>query len=73
MFKSAPLQDIGKVDISDRILLKPERMALDEMEIMVDPDIVKAFEAVDAGFQMIALISADSDTFGKQRQPNMGH
>lgn len=34
LFKSAPLHDIGKVGIPDRILLKPERLTPEEMEIM---------------------------------------
>lgn len=160
LFKSAPLHDIGKVGIPDRILLKPDRLNAEEMEIMkthttlgrdtivaaeerlghsvpflecakqiayshqekwdgsgypqglagddipiaarlmaladvydalisrrvykeafshqkacdiitlgrgshFDPDIVDAFEAVDAEFQMIALTYADSDTTGE--------
>ena len=34
LFKSAPLHDIGKVGIPDRILLKPGRFSLEEFEIM---------------------------------------
>jgi putative two-component system response regulator len=34
LFKSAPLHDIGKVGIPDRILLKPGRFEGNEMEIM---------------------------------------
>lgn len=34
MFRSAPLHDIGKVGIPDRILLKPGRLDADEFEIM---------------------------------------
>ncbi|MDD5228862.1 MAG: two-component system response regulator [Methylococcales bacterium] len=34
LFKSAPLHDIGKVGIPDRILLKPGRFEPDEFEIM---------------------------------------
>ncbi|MFA6032873.1 MAG: two-component system response regulator [Myxococcota bacterium] len=36
IFKSAPLHDIGKVGIPDRILLKPGRLTPDEFEIMKD-------------------------------------
>jgi putative two-component system response regulator len=34
LFKTAPLHDIGKVGIPDRILLKPGRFTPDEFEIM---------------------------------------
>ncbi|WP_317204739.1 two-component system response regulator [Janthinobacterium sp.] len=34
LFKSAPLHDIGKIGIPDRILLKPGRFEAHEMEIM---------------------------------------
>jgi len=34
LFKAAPLHDIGKVGIPDRILLKPDRLTADEFEIM---------------------------------------
>ena len=34
LFKSAPLHDIGKVGIPDRILLKPDRLDAAEFEIM---------------------------------------
>jgi putative two-component system response regulator len=34
LYKSAPLHDIGKVGIPDRILLKPGRLDSDEFEIM---------------------------------------
>jgi putative two-component system response regulator len=34
LFKSAPLHDIGKVGIPDRILLKPGKLDYDEFEVM---------------------------------------
>jgi putative two-component system response regulator len=50
LFKSAPLHDIGKVGIPDRILLKPGRLDHDEMEIMkthttLGRDTIEAAEA----------------------------
>ncbi len=34
LYKSAPLHDIGKVGIPDRVLLKPDRLTEDEFELM---------------------------------------
>ncbi len=34
LFKSAPLHDIGKVGIPDRILLKPSKLTAEEFEVM---------------------------------------
>ncbi|MBT9584057.1 two-component system response regulator [bacterium] len=34
LFRSAPLHDIGKVGIPDRILLKPARLSAEEFEVM---------------------------------------
>lgn len=34
LYKSAPLHDIGKVGVPDRVLLKPDRLTDDEFELM---------------------------------------
>ena len=36
LFKSAPLHDIGKVGIPDRILLKPGRLTPDEFQAIAE-------------------------------------
>lgn len=43
LYKSAPLHDIGKVGISDRILLKPGKLTPEEFEIMKTHTILGAF------------------------------
>ncbi|MBL4831779.1 MAG: two-component system response regulator [Aliivibrio sp.] len=40
LFKSAPLHDIGKVGIPDKILLKPGKLTADEFEIMKTHSII---------------------------------
>lgn len=42
IFYASPLHDIGKVGISDRILLKPEKLTTDEYEIMKTHTIIGA-------------------------------
>ena len=37
LFKSAPLHDIGKVGVPDRILLKPGKLDADEFAQMAPP------------------------------------
>jgi putative two-component system response regulator len=46
LFKSAPLHDIGKVGIPDRILLKPSRLTLEEFEVMKSHTTL-GFEAIE--------------------------
>jgi putative two-component system response regulator len=50
LFKSAPLHDIGKVGIPDRILLKPGKLDADEFEIMKTHTTL-GFEAIDRAEQ----------------------
>lgn len=62
LFKSAPLHDIGKVGIPDRILLKPGRLTPEEFDVMkthttLGRDAVQAAEdqlGMDVGFLRIA-------------------
>lgn len=42
LYKAAPLHDIGKVGIPDKILLKPERLNSDEYEIMKTHTVIGA-------------------------------
>ena len=54
LFKSAPLHDIGKVGISDGILLKPGRLSPHEFELMKDHVVI--------GDQIIASAEGMLDT-----------
>ena len=52
LFKSAPLHDIGKVGIPDRILLKPSQLTADEFEIMKTHTTL-GFEAIEHAEQAL--------------------
>lgn len=54
LFKSAPLHDIGKVGIPDRILLKPGKLDADEWEIMKTHARLGA-EAIERAESMLGL------------------
>ena len=57
---AAPMHDIGKIGIPDRILLKPERLDPDEWEIMKQHTIIGAriLEGSDAEFIKLAEVIA---------------
>jgi putative two-component system response regulator len=68
IFKSAPLHDIGKVGIPDRILLKPGRFEPAEFEIMkthttLGRDAIQAAEN-SLGLQVAFLSIAKEIAFG---------
>ena len=54
LFKSAPLHDIGKVGIPDRILLKPGHFTPDEFEIMKSHPTL-GLEAIEHAERMLGL------------------
>ncbi len=64
LFKSAPLHDIGKVGIPDRILLKPGRFEPHEMEIMKTHTTLGRDAIVSAEREL--GISVDFLTFAKE-------
>jgi putative two-component system response regulator len=72
IFKSAPLHDIGKVGIPDRILLKPGRFDAAEFEIMkthttLGRDAIQAAEN-SLGLQVDFLSVAKEITYGHQEK-----
>jgi putative two-component system response regulator len=72
LFKSAPLHDIGKVGIADRILLKPGRFTPEEMEIMkthttLGRDAIEAAEK-QLGMQVEFLTLAKEIAYGHQEK-----
>jgi len=54
IFKSAPLHDIGKVGIPDKILLKPGRFTPDEFEIMKTHTTL-GFEAIERAEKQLGM------------------
>ena len=52
--KAAPLHDIGKVGIPDRILLKPARLTPEEFEIMKTHSLIGA-EAIEAAIERVVV------------------
>ena len=72
LFKSAPLHDIGKVGIPDRILLKPGRFEGNEMEIMkthttLGRDAIIAAEK-ELGLTVDFLVFAKEIAYGHQEK-----
>jgi putative two-component system response regulator len=72
LFKSAPLHDIGKVGIPDRILLKPGRFEPEEFEIMkthttIGRDAIEHAEQ-QLGIQMPFLTLAKEIAYGHQEK-----
>src|SRR5262245_18874383 len=53
LFKSAPLHDIGKVDVPDRILRKPARLTPEEYEEM-KRHVIYGYEAIVATERLLA-------------------
>jgi len=72
LFKSAPLHDIGKVGIPDRILLKPGRFTPEEFEIMkthttLGRDVILQAER-ELGIEMPFLKLAKEIAYGHQEK-----
>jgi putative two-component system response regulator len=72
LFKSAPLHDIGKVGIPDRILLKPDRLTPEEMEVMkthttIGRDTIEAAECR-LGHEVPFLVCAKQIAYSHQEK-----
>ncbi len=72
LFKSAPLHDIGKVGIPDRILLKPSKLTFEEFELMKTHTTL-GFDAIEQaekalGFEVPFLRTAKEITLSHQEK-----
>lgn len=77
LYKAAPLHDIGKIGIRDSILLKPGRLASDEMAIMqshpqIGADIIKS-AATQTGWNLFMKIAYQISLYHQEKWDGSGY